>query len=131
MFRFVVSTSLLALIEFGLSASPVLAHDARAFSFPDVAYYSPADAAQAADAFIQRELPAGISLLSAEEKLRAVNMGCADGAGQGSEVCRFYTLEGGDGGTLGEVWWRMHLEVGPDGRLAGAHFEQSRIGMTP
>ena len=129
--KFAVSITLLALTGVGLSASPVVAHDARAFSFPDVAYYTSADAARAAEAFIDSDLPEGISLARAEERLRAAGMGCAEGSSHDSAICHYYTVVGGDGGSLGEMWWTMQLQTDLGGRLASAHFDQSRIGMSP
>ena len=129
--KFVVSTSFLGLAGFALSASPVIAHEARPFSFPNVAYYSSTDAAQAAEAFIHSDLPGGISLARAEETLRAAGMGCTEGSSHDFAICQYYTLVAGDGGSLGEMWWTMDLQTDLDGRLASAHFGQTRIGMSP
>jgi len=131
MSRFVVSISLAALTGLGVSASPVAAHDARAFSFPNVAHYSPADASQSAEAFIQSELSAGTSLGSVEEKLHAAGMGCTEGASRDSALCHYHTLVGAGGGSPGEILWTMYLQADLDGQLTSAHFDQSRVGMAP
>lgn len=131
MSKFAVPASLLALLALGAATSPVLARDARAFSFPDAAYYNPGDATRAADAFIERELPAGIPLASAEGRLHAAGMGCRDGSDGTSAICNFYTLAGGDGGTLGEAWYTIHLQADLDGHLTDARYDQARVGAAP
>ncbi|HEY2007719.1 MAG TPA: hypothetical protein VGH23_01930 [Rhizomicrobium sp.] len=131
MSRLVVSICLAALTGLGGSVSPVAAHGARVFSFPNLARYSPADASQSAEEFIQGELAAGASLGSAEDKLHAAGMGCTEGASRDSAICHYHAFAGAGGGGLGEMWWTMYLQADLDGQLTGAHFDQARVAMTP
>ena len=112
-------------------APQAMAQTMHAFAFPDMAFRNASDATATANRFIRDELPAGISVSLAEQKLRAAHMACAEQPGRRSVTCTYYTLAGGDGGTLSEMWWTMHLDTGPDGHLTQAQFNQSRDGFAP
>jgi hypothetical protein len=132
MTRFFTATAFFLTV--GLSAglcSQAVARDAKPFAFPDTAYFSASDAADAARVFIRDELLNGTPLSLAERKLEAANMACADVPDRQSATCTFHAMEGGDGATLSEVWWTMKLESGADNRLDAAHFDQSRFGFAP
>ena len=121
----------LSLGLFTAHAQQAMAQSTHAFAFPDMAFRNASDAAATANRFIRDELPAGMPLSLAEQKLRAAHMACAEQPGQHSVTCTYYTLAGGDGGTLSEMWWTMRLDTGPDGHLAQAQFSRSRDGFAP
>ena len=99
----------------------------RRFTFPWAAHVDMRSGDYAAQQFVQHQLPAGLPMHEAVARARAARSSCND---LGSVViCRYSISSATDQAALGEEVWTLTLTPGPDGKLATAAIDRSRVGI--
>ena len=100
---------------------------ARHFTFPYAAHVDVRSGNYAAQQFVEKQLPAGLSMAEAVARARSARASCHD---HGSEViCQYSIGEAPDMAPLGEEIWTLTLTPGPDGKLATAAIDRRHAGL--
>lgn len=120
--RFLKPMLLVALI----ASSPTQA--VARFTFRDAEFLPLDRGIEAARAFVDAELPAGLSGSDARVRLRRAQMRCAEPRRDGAVICDFCRGRPRRGGVLGEHHWTVTLRFDPSARLASATLDQFMIG---
>jgi hypothetical protein len=112
-------------------SAPAMAYAERPFTFASAEFMRSDHAAEAADAFVAQELPAGLPLPTAIARVQKAGARCRPPhATEGEVVCTFFITAQPVGGDLGENWWTVRLSAGVDGKLESASIERSRHGLS-
>ena len=102
----------------------------RRFSFPWAAHVDIMNGDYAAKQFVQNRLPAGLPMAEAVARAEAARSNCGRWrVTSGPIVCRYEISAATDGAALGQEVWTLTLTPGPDGKLASAAVDRTRVGI--
>jgi hypothetical protein len=122
--------AVLAILASGLCAAGASAAQANTgetlFSFVRAEFMSPDQGRAAAEAFVARELPAGLPLPEAVMRLQQANMHCGAASPTGVTECTYAMPVGSDGYPLHDDVWTVRLNSNEHGTLAVATLDCDR-----
>ncbi len=105
--------------------------DPGRFTFPYAAHVDIRSGNEAAQQFVEKQLPPGLPMSEAIARARAARSACHEDArlGGGEVICRYWIGEAPDMAPLGEEIWTLTLTPGPDGKLAAAAIDRRHAGV--